>query len=129
MATKPLYSGLSTVNGVQNLYNIDLVNQDLLNNINTRKGERLMQPEYGSIVWDLLFELKSPSIISQIQADLTNIINAEPRVSLQQMEIAEQENGYVAFITLYYVNFKTTAQLQVDFNQSTAQAGQNTTGS
>lgn len=129
MATKPTYIGMSTVNKVGPLYNISLINQDLLNHIHTRKGEKLMDPEYGSIVWDLLFENKSPSIISQIQADLTTIIGQEPRVKLQQMEIAEQEHGYVAIITLEYVTFKTVGQLKVDFNQQISTAGQNNTGS
>ena len=37
-------------------YDLDLARQDLLNHFNTRKGERIMLPEFGSIVWDMLFE-------------------------------------------------------------------------
>ena len=32
------------------LYDIDLAKQDLLNEIYTRKGERVMEPQFGSIV-------------------------------------------------------------------------------
>ena len=123
------YTGVSTVDGIQSLYNTDLVNQDLLNNINTRKGERLMDANYGSIIWDLLFELKSPTVVSEIQNDLTNIVNNDPRVNLVTLEIAEQQYGYTAFLTLYYVHTKTTGQLAIEFNQATTQAGQNNTGS
>ena len=40
----------------QRLYDIELAKQDLLNEIYTRKGERVMEPEFGSIVWELLFD-------------------------------------------------------------------------
>ena len=34
----------------------DLVIEDLMNHIMTRKGERVMMPTYGSIIHDLIFE-------------------------------------------------------------------------
>jgi len=114
----PIYTGFSTVNGYQTLYNIDIVNQDLLNNFYTRRGERPMDPNYGSIIPDLLFENKSATIVSTIQNDITNIIANDPRVQLQTMEIAEQENGYVIFLSLYYIHTKTIGALRVEFNNS-----------
>ena len=123
------FIGYSTIQGLGPLYDIKLVNQDLLNQINTRKGEKVMDPEFGSIVWDLLFETKSPSIISDIQSDLTTIINSDPRVSLQQIDILEQDHGYIGLITLFYNQFATTGQLQVAFNSAVQNAGQNNTGS
>lgn len=129
MANTPLYTGVSSVQGLGNLYDIALVKQDLQNAINTRKGERLMNPEYGSIIWDLLFELKTPSIITEIENDLKRIIESEPRVLLQQMQIVEQEHGYIGLITLYFVQFKTVDQLRLEFNSGAATAGQNQTGS
>lgn len=128
MASIPTFSGFSTIQGLGTIFDIELVKQDLLNQINTRKGERLMNPEFGCIVWDLLFELKSPSIITEIQNDLIRIISSEPRVQLQQIQILEQEHGYIGIVDLYFTTFKTTDQLRVQFNQDIASAGQIQTG-
>jgi len=54
MAT--IFKGFSTVNKVKAPYTLTdmaLVKQDLLNEFNTRKGERVMRPNFGSIIWDL----------------------------------------------------------------------------
>ena len=123
------FIGYSLIQGLGPLYNIEIVNQDLLNQINTRKGEKVMDPEFGCIVWDLLFEVKSPSIISDIQNDLTRIVNSDPRVTLQKIDIIEQDYGYVGLITLYYNQFATSRQLKVNFNSATQNAGGNNTGS
>lgn len=88
-----------------------------------------MDPEFGSIIWDLLFEVKSPSTISDIQSDLTTIINSDPRVVLQQIDVVEQPYGYVGIVTLWYNQFATAGQLQVAFNTEVQTAGQNSTGS
>ena len=43
------------------LYDLDLIKQDLINHFYVRQGERLMNPTFGTIIWDLLFEpLTSP---------------------------------------------------------------------
>jgi len=38
------------------LYDIDLVKQDIINHFYIRKGEKLMNPDFGTVIWDLLFE-------------------------------------------------------------------------
>ena len=50
------YKGFSTVAGVKSnqLYDLDIIKQDLINHFYTRKGERVMNPDFGSIIWDLL---------------------------------------------------------------------------
>ena len=128
MANAPIFEGFSSVNGLQTLYDINLINQDILNNINTRRGERVMAPEYCSIIWDLLFENKSPLIISQIQDDLIQIVANEPRVQLMQIQILEQEHGYIGVVDLYYTNLKTADQLKIDFNANLTSANIMTTG-
>jgi phage baseplate assembly protein W len=34
----------------------ELVKQNLYNHFNVRKGEKLMQPNFGTIIWNMLFE-------------------------------------------------------------------------
>jgi hypothetical protein len=53
------YKGISTVNPNSKdfkLRNIDLIKQDIVNHFHIRLGEKLERPEFGTIVWDVLFE-------------------------------------------------------------------------
>ena len=49
--------GFSTVDKVKAPYSLvdgDVIVRDLLNEFYTKKGERLMRPNFGSVIWDLL---------------------------------------------------------------------------
>ena len=53
------YKGLSTVNPESNsvsLYDIALIKQDIINHFHIRQGEKLSDPRFGTIIWDMLFE-------------------------------------------------------------------------
>jgi len=52
------YKGFSTVstNSVKgSLYDLALIKQDLINQFYIRKGEKLENPDFGTIIWDMLF--------------------------------------------------------------------------
>ena len=52
-----LYKGFSTndnLNPSSKLFDFDLIKQNIINHFNTKKGERLMNPEFGTIIWDLI---------------------------------------------------------------------------
>ncbi len=86
-----LYRGFSSVanTGINTgLFNIDLVHQDLLNEFNTRLGERSMRPNYGSVIHDLLFDLSDSRTESLIVQDAERIILADPRIQLLTMDSA-----------------------------------------
>ena len=117
MANETTFIGFSSSRGLGNLYDIDLVNQDLLNEINTRKGTKVMDPEFGCIVHDLLFEVKSPGLVADIQDDITRIINRDPRVELQTLDIYEIPYGYAGVAVLKYNQFATIGELNMRFNQ------------
>ena len=50
------FSSIGTNVGNTQLFDFELIKQDILNHFNTKKGERLMNPEFGSLIWDLLME-------------------------------------------------------------------------
>jgi CRISPR/Cas system-associated protein Cas7 (RAMP superfamily) len=48
------YRGISTTNPENtsfNLYDIALIKQDIINHFHIRVGERLENPEFGTIIW------------------------------------------------------------------------------
>jgi phage baseplate assembly protein W len=38
------------------MYDFALIKQDLINRLSVRKGERVENPEFGTIIYDVLFE-------------------------------------------------------------------------
>lgn len=99
------------------LYNEELVKKDLINHFNTRKGERAMDAEYGFIGWDLIFELDLDSNKQLIEADARRVIDSEPRVQLQYMEVLSTDRGYRINIYLYYHELDTEEQLFIEFDR------------
>jgi phage baseplate assembly protein W len=52
------YRGFSTLvpNKKFRLTDMELVKQDIINHFNIRKGEKLMNPNFGTIIWNVLHE-------------------------------------------------------------------------
>ena len=79
--TPPLsktYRGVSSVGnpaGSFVLYDLALIKQDIINHFHVRQGERLERPEFGSIIWDLLFDPLTEDVKALIVQNVTQIIN------------------------------------------------------
>lgn len=115
------FKGYSTVNktwGNFKLYDINLAKQDLLNEFYTRKGERLMSPQFGSIVWDLLFDPLTDEIIDAIRADCLRIVTKDPRLNLLNIEVTDNEHTIIVSIILKYVPTATETELVAVFNRN-----------
>lgn len=97
------YSSIGTTFLNPVLYDLALAKQDLLNHFHTRKGERIMMPEFGSIVWDMLFEPLDDYTINLIDADVRLIIKSDPRWLLQSVAISEEPNALNIEVTVTYL--------------------------
>jgi len=115
------FKGYSTVDktwGNFKLYDIDLAKRDLLNELYTRKGERLMSPQFGSIVWDLLFDPLTDEIIDAIRADCLRIVTKDPRLDLLNLDVVDNEHTIIVSIILRYVPTATETELVAVFNRN-----------
>ncbi len=81
-----LYKGFSFKNWQRNksfiLTDVEIVKQDLLNHIFTRRGERVNQREFGTIIQDLLFEPFDDNTIVLVSDQVRSVIDSDPRVIL-----------------------------------------------
>lgn len=111
------YSSLDNKNSSSKLFDIDLLKQDLLNHFNTRKGSRVMNPLFGSDIWDLLMEPLTPEIRSRLVKDVEKVCTSDPRIVPTQMDLVEYDNGFILELTLVVKDTKQTANMKLDFNQ------------
>lgn len=118
--TSHFYKGFSTVdpdNSNSRLYDFELVKQDILNQFRTRKGERVMNPNFGSIIWDLLMEPLTDEVREALNQDIVEICNSDPRVIPTRLDVTEYENGFILDITLVLKGTDQSANMKLTFDQ------------
>ena len=118
---KNIFSGYSTIDrkiSKTNIYDKDLVKRDLLNHIFTRRGERVMNPTFGTSIHDLLFEPFNESLKDRIISEIREVIDAEPRVQLEGIETFEEDWGLIIKVDLYYNIFEDVETLYLEFKKN-----------
>lgn len=116
---KHLYKGFSTFNRSKKFRVVDfeLVKQDLLNYFAIRKGEKLHNPNFGSIIWDMLFEPFTDEVRQAIINDVKTIINYDPRTSVTKVYVTEYRQGIQVEVELVYVQTDQTDTLKMMFDR------------
>jgi phage baseplate assembly protein W len=119
--TSHFYKGFSSVddsNTGSRLYDLDLIKQDIINHFNTKKGSRVMNPTFGSAIWDLLMEPLTEKVRDQLTDDITKICTSDPRVTPTQLDLTEYDNGYILEITLLLNGTDQSSTMKLSFDQS-----------
>lgn len=125
MARNDTYIGFNTVEALEppyTLIDIELVKQDLLNHFHTRIGERVMLPDFGSSIWNLLMDPYDDMTISQIIDDASRIVSSDPRVELVDVQVQDSEQTLRLEIQLNFLPGFTPGQLAVEFDRQAREA-------
>lgn len=115
------YKGFSTLAPSRNfrLTDFDLIKQDILNHFNIRKGEKLMRPNFGTIIWNVLHEPFTDDLKSVIAQDVKAIASYDPRVSFDNIVITEYDQGIQIELQLRYVPTNQINLMMMNFNNTT----------
>ena len=100
------------------VYDFECVKQDLINRLSVRKGERVENPEFGTIIYDCLFEPFTEVLKDQILEDITANLNADPRISTEQIIVSEVDHGIAIQATITYIPLDITEKLQFKFDEN-----------
>ena len=121
-----IYKGFSTYqrNKHFRLTDFDLVKQDLTNYFNIRKGEKLMNPDFGTIIWDNIFEPLTEDTKAIIMQDIKRIISYDPRLAARDVNVTEYDQGLQIEITLVYIQTNQVSNLRLQFDQQARTAYQ-----
>jgi phage baseplate assembly protein W len=114
------YKGFSSSEASKNfkLYDINLVKQDLINHFYIRKGEKLENPEFGTVIWDMLFEPFTPDVKEIIAKDVEAIINYDPRFAVTEINIDSTDQGMRIQADLVYIPFNITERMTLNFDKN-----------
>lgn len=123
MTQRALYRGFSTAYHEANpdkgfmVTDMEVVKRDLLNHIWTIRGERVMQPEFGTSIPLLAFEPLDENTVRTVENDLREVFAYDPRVELIELVVAAlpDNNAIFAVADLRYVELNTKETLKLSF--------------
>ena len=114
------FMGISTVDKVRAPYTLTgsaLIKRDLLNEFYTRRGERVMRPNYGSLIWDLLMDPSTPELEQAVRDDIKNILSRDPRVEHIKTSLYVLDNSLRAEIDIKFLPLGNVEQLYLAYTR------------
>lgn len=93
-----------------------LIKRDLLNAFNIRQGQLPGRPEYGTTLWDFLFENQVEEIQQGIQAEVQRVAGGDPRIYINDVQIYSQENGVLLEVELVVLPSTDAERLSIFFD-------------
>jgi phage baseplate assembly protein W len=114
------YKGFSSTESPNNykLYDIDLVKQDLINHFYIRKGEKLENPEFGTVIWDMLFEQFTEDVKQIISKNVEEIVNYDPRIAVNQITVDTTDQGIRIEADIIYIPFNINERMTFNFDKN-----------
>mgnify|MGYP003345624016 CR=1 FL=1 len=115
-----LYKGFSTYNRSKKftVTDLDLIKQDIFNHLNIKKGEKLMQPSFGTTIWDSLFDPLDGNLEETIRNEVKLICASDPRVTLRSLDITRYDYGIQMILTLQENATNVVDSMKVTFDQN-----------
>lgn len=99
-----------------------LVIQDFINSLNIRQGEKVGQPQYGTTLWNFVFEPNTPDVQFQLENEITRIASLDPRIVLNSVQAYPQDNGILLEVEMAVQPFNEALMLSVFLNSTTNKA-------
>jgi uncharacterized protein len=79
------------------------VHQSIQIILGTAKGERVMRPEFGCGIYDLVFDINSASTAGRVaQSVRAALLEFEPRIDVLDIQVQPQNGGEVLLISIAY---------------------------
>jgi len=116
----PNFRGFTTIGRNRAPYTIndsELIKRDLLNEFYTKLGERVMRPNFGSIIWDLLMDPSTAELDQLIKDDVAKIIDRDPRVRELKTVVVVLDQTIRVEIDLLFVYLESTDKLYLEYQR------------
>jgi phage baseplate assembly protein W len=104
------------------LTGFELIKRDLLNAFNIRQGQLPGRPEYGTILWDYLFENQLEELQNSITREVQRVAGGDPRIYISDVQTFPQENGILIQVQLTVIPSTDAERLSIFFDNTTRSA-------
>lgn len=118
------FIGFNTQNQYKKFTLLDgeLIKRDLLNAFNIRQGQLPGKPQYGTVLWDNLFENLDNDLITSIENEIQRVAGGDPRLQIGEIDVFPQENGILIQVEIAIVPSTDAERLSIFFDQQTRRA-------
>ena len=100
------------------LYDFEVAKQGLINRLSVRKGERVENPAFWTVIYNALFEPFTDALKDAIVEDITENCNADPRIATEEILVTEADKGIAIQATIKYVPLNITEKLRFNFDEN-----------
>ena len=98
------------------LTDFELIKRDLLNAFNIRQGQLPGRPQYGTVLWDFLFENQLEELQTSIEREVQRVAGGDPRIYISDIQTYPQENGILIELQLQVVPSTDAERLSIFFD-------------
>lgn len=117
--TKPYFVGFNTVDKINPPYsmtNIDIIKRDINNHFATPMGSRLMLPDFGSRIFEYLFDPFDEYTKNAIIEDAVRVVQSDPRVELTSIDVFQEDQALTIVMVLLFRPESVTDSMYVTFS-------------
>lgn len=111
--TKPIIPGKK-----YKLVDEQLVIRDFINALNIRLGEKVGQPDYGTTLWDFVFEPNTSDVQFALENEIRRVGSLDPRLILDYIKAFPQDQGILMEVQLAIAPFNQALLLNVFFDNN-----------
>lgn len=99
-----------------------LIKRDLLNAFNIRQGELPGRPEYGTLIWNFLFENQVEELQNSLVNEIQRVAGGDPRLTITDIQVFPQDNGILLQIEIEVVPSTDAERLSIFFDITSRRA-------
>ena len=77
-----------------------------------------MRPDFGTIIWDSLFEQLTDDLREAIIEDVNTIVRYDPRLQVESVLVDDYEHGLIIEARVRYRNTNEVENLKMQFDQN-----------
>jgi phage baseplate assembly protein W len=100
----------------------DLIKQDLINAFGIRQGQLPGRPDYGTRIWNFVFENITDDMLDAISREVQRTVAGDPRLRIAVINTYARDNGLLMELDLQYVTSLDSERLAIFFDQETRTA-------
>jgi phage baseplate assembly protein W len=116
---KPYFVGFNTVGQPSppySLTNVELVKRDINNHFATPMGSRVMLPNFGTRIYEYLFDPFDEYTKNAIIEDAVRVVQSDPRVSLVNIDVFQEDQALNIVMILLFKPESITDNMFVTFS-------------
>lgn len=74
-----------------------------------------MDPNFGTVIWDMLYEPYTENVKDIIKEDIQKILSYDPRLATENIKLTEMVTGILLELTVRYVPTNQVDILRINF--------------